>query len=183
MTTLLLETQRVAREGGLFAHPVSLRAWLAGDWGLLFSHPDDFAYYDIEADRWLSLLQEAFTAASLRPLGLARHPDATLHGWIAEVNGGARSVALTDRGYWPHIADFRTHALRESVHRSRSRFVMILDADLRLRRTMFYAAGSQLPSLFDLIALAQKARTLATPNRARVTEATHALVKRFAVNY
>src|SRR5688572_24713127 len=102
MTILLLETERVAREGGLFAHPVSLRSWLAGHWGLLFSHADDFAQYDIEADRWLVLIQEAFDAARLRPLGLARHPDAALHGWIADVNGGARSVALTERRYWPH---------------------------------------------------------------------------------
>ena len=182
MTILLLEHERVAREGGLFAHPLSLRSWLAGDWGLLFSHPDDFAEYHIEADRWLVLIQEAFTGARLRPLGLARHPDATLHGWIAAVNGGARTIALTERRYWPHIADFRTHALRESVQRSRSRFVMILDAELQLRRTVFYSSGSSLPSLFDLIAMAEKARRRAAETRASTPEAVLEFGKRLAVN-
>jgi hypothetical protein len=180
MTMLLLETERVAREGGLFAHPVSLRSWLAGDWGLLFSHPDDFAQYDIEADRWLVLIQEAFATARLRPFGLARHPDATLHGWIAEVNGGARSVTLTERRYWPHIADFRTHALRDSVQRSRSRFVMILDAELQLRRTVFYSPSRRLPSVFDLISMAEKAR--GADARSHVAETVFGMRKRLAAN-
>lgn len=181
MTMLLLETERVAREGGLFAHPVSLRSWLAGHWGLLFSHADDFSQYHIEADRWLVLVQEAFAAAQLRPLGLARHPDAALHGWIAEVNGGARSVTLAEPRYWPHIADFRTHALRESVQRSRSRFVMILDAGLELRRTVFYSPGSHLPSLFDLIAMAEKARAAANTS-VRIEDSLLEIGKRRAVN-
>jgi hypothetical protein len=182
MTMLLLETKRVAREGGLFAHPVSLRSWLAGDWGLLFSHADDFAEHHIEADRWLVLIQEAFTAARLRPLGLARHPDPALQGWIAEVNGGAHSVALTERRYWPHIADFRTHALRELVRRSPSRFVMILDAELQLRRTVFYSTGSQAPSIFDLIAMAEKARRRAADGPTRVIETLLETENRLAVN-
>ena len=68
MTMLLLETKRVAREGGLFAHPVSLRSWLAGDWGLLFSHADDFAQYHIEADRWLVLIAYVLALTSTNHL-------------------------------------------------------------------------------------------------------------------
>ena len=158
MTLLLLDSKSAPRRRDIFAHPMSLRSWLAGDWGLLFSHADDFAHYDMETDRWVVLIREAFEAARLRPLGLERHPNAALHGWIAEVNGGVRSVTLAERRYWPHIADFRPHALREAVQRSRSRFVMIVDEELQLRRTLFYSPGGQLPSLFELIALAEKAR-------------------------
>jgi hypothetical protein len=169
MTLLLLNPKNVARGHDIFAHPVSLRSWLAGDWGLLFSHADDFAHYDMETDRWIVLVREAFAAARLRPLGLERHPNAALHGWIAEVNGGARSVRLPEPRYWPHIADFRPHALREALQRSRLRFVMIVDEALQLRRTLFYSPGAQLPSLFDLIALGDKARALG-PARMRVAE-------------
>ena len=31
--------------------PGSLRTWLHGNWALLFSHPDDFAYHNFETDR------------------------------------------------------------------------------------------------------------------------------------
>ena len=63
---------------GLLAAP-ALRRWLHGRWALLFSHPDDFAAYGFESDRWLVHVQEAFAATDIRPLALAgRHET----GWV-----------------------------------------------------------------------------------------------------
>jgi hypothetical protein len=47
-----------------------LRDWLAGQWGLIFSHPEDFqeSGLELEQDRWLVVLAQEFRAAGLRPL-------------------------------------------------------------------------------------------------------------------
>ncbi len=45
-----------------------LREWLAGDWGLLFSHPQDFQDQGLESDRWLAILCEEFRVRGVKPL-------------------------------------------------------------------------------------------------------------------
>ena len=152
---LLLDREDSAREG---SHAPSLHAWLNGDWALLFSHPDDFAQYDLEADRWLTLLEHALVAARVRPIALASNVRGGLQGWIAHVNGANVRVQLARAGQQSHVMDFRPHALRESIARAQTRFVMIIDESLRLRRTFAYALGNQLPPLFDLITMALKVR-------------------------
>jgi hypothetical protein len=111
----------------------ALRRWLHGRWALLFSHADDFAAYGFESDRWLIHVYEAFAAADVRPLALADRQEA---GWVTEVGGC-------------------TTTLRFDLD---SRFVLTLDAALRVRRTFVYAQGDRLPSPMDLAALAREAR-------------------------
>jgi hypothetical protein len=157
MATLILDRNERTRFGpGAAASP--LRTWLAGDWALLFSHPHDFANYDVEADRWLVLLQRAFENARVRPVALAcgSSADAAMDGWLVEVTEARMCVTLGDD--LPHIADFGLHALRGAIERANSRFVMIIDAALHLRRTFAYSPRDRLPSLFDLIATAEKVR-------------------------
>ena len=91
----------------------ALRRWLHGRWALLFSHPDDFAAYGFESDRWLVHVQEAFAAADIRPLALADRQEA---GWVTEVGGCTTTLAVDEQ----------------------ARFVMTLDAALRPRRTFVY---------------------------------------------
>ena len=50
---------------------VSLRAWLREGWAVLFSHPLDFVRCDFEMDRWLAVIQGAFSGTRVRPLALA----------------------------------------------------------------------------------------------------------------
>ena len=159
MATLLLDT-----EGSIESRPAvrSLQDWLSGAWGLLFSHPDDFAPNDVEADRWLVLLEQSFAVARVRPFALASDQNAC--GWLAHVNGepinGEQArVVLAEANYLPHIFDFRVHALREAIARSDSRFVIMLDDGLRLRRTFKYSLQDRLPSLFDLVAMIGQIRT------------------------
>ena len=72
----------------------SLRAWLNDDWALLFSHPDDFAQHDVEADRWLVLLHDAFAAAGVRPIALGSSSSAGAFGWLTQVNADSARVSL-----------------------------------------------------------------------------------------
>jgi hypothetical protein len=39
-------------------------------WSIVFSHPEDFAPYDLENDRWIILLRRAFQDSEVRPVEL-----------------------------------------------------------------------------------------------------------------
>lgn len=133
----------------------ALRRWLHGRWALLFSHADDFAVYGFESDRWLVHVQEAFAAADVRPLALADRQEA---GWVTEVGGCTTSLALDEIQRYPVARDSREEELRAAVFDGATRFVMTLDAGLRLRRTFVYSQRDRLPSPMDLAALAREVR-------------------------
>jgi hypothetical protein len=134
---------------------IALRRWLHGRWALLFSHPDDFAAYGFESDRWLVHVEEAFAATQIRPLAFAgRHET----GWVTAVGGCTTSLALDEIQRYPVARDSREEALRVAAFEPATRFVMTLDAALRLRRTLVYTKQDRLPSPMDLAVLAQGAR-------------------------
>jgi hypothetical protein len=133
----------------------ALRRWLHGRWALLFSHADDFAAYGFESDRWLVHVQEAFAAADIRPLALADRQEA---GWVTEVGGCTTTLALSEIQRYPVARDSNEEALRNAAFDRSARFVMTLDASLRLRRTFVYTQRDRLPSPMDLAALARQAR-------------------------
>lgn len=134
---------------------VAVRRWLHGRWALLFSHPDDFASYGFESDRWLVHVREAFAAADIRPLALTGRHDA---GWVTEVGGCITTLALDEIQRYPVARASREEALRSAAFDAESRFVMTLDASLRLRRMFVYTQRDRLPSPMDLAALARGAR-------------------------
>lgn len=140
-------------EGPLTAPAV--RRWLHGRWALLFSHPDDFAAYGFESDRWLVHVQEAFVATGIRPLALASNHEA---GWVQEAGGCTTSLALEEIQRYPVARDSREEVLRAAAFAPAARFVMTLDSALRLRRTFVYTQREGLPSPMDLAALAKGVR-------------------------
>jgi hypothetical protein len=145
----------------------ALRRWLHGRWALLFSHADDFAAYGFESDRWLVHVQEAFAAADIRPLALADHQEAS---WVTEVGGGTTTLTLDEIQRYPVARDSREATLRNAAFDRSARFVMTLDAELRLRRTFVYTKSARLPSPMDLAALARGVRDAALKSRAIVPD-------------
>jgi hypothetical protein len=133
----------------------AVRRWLHGRWALLFSHPDDFASYGFESDRWLVHVHDAFTTADIRPLALIGPHEAS---WVTEVGGCTATLALDEIQRYPVARDSREEALRCAAFGPDARFVMTLDASLRLRRTFVYTQRDHLPSPMDLAALARGAR-------------------------
>jgi hypothetical protein len=166
VATLLFASQTSAG-GQRTARPVqhtltspSLRAWLEGDWAIIFSHPDDFVRYDLEMDRWLVVTQRAFAARRIRPIALdspALDPETS---WVTQVIGDSRAVLLEDptqQHFGP--VDLQTPALRAALERSGRRFVMIIDGELRQRKTFSYDTLSGLPSPLEFLGWAEALRT------------------------
>ena len=150
---------------------VALRRWLHGRWALLFSHPDDFAAYGFESDRWLVHVHEAFAATDIRPLALAGPHEAS---WVIEAGGCSTSLALDEIQRYPVARASREETLRSAAFEASSRFVMMLDPSLRLRRTFVYTKPDQLPSPMDLAVLAKGLRDSVT-SRHRVGRNTPAI--------
>jgi alkyl hydroperoxide reductase subunit AhpC len=138
----------------------SLRAWLRGDWAILFSHPDDFVRYDLEMDRWLVVAQRAFAERGIRPIALDSPTSVVERSWITQVSGDARTVLLEDPSQ-QHFGpvDLQTPVLREEIEQSQRRFVMIIDDELRQRKIFSYGTLSNLPSPLEFLGWAEALRT------------------------
>ncbi len=171
MATLMLLTRRPAVHAETLAHAPSLRAWLRQGWAVLFSHPEDFAYYDLEMDRWLAIVREAFQTSGIRPLALApcgqtgpssaaeSATDFVDSSWISQVSDDRRAVLLEDplRQHFGAV-DLQACALRETISVSGPRFVMILDDELGSRKTLSYTSRASLPSPLEILACAATLR-------------------------
>ena len=138
--------------------PPTLRAWLRGNWALLFSHADDFACSDLESDRWLVVMRQTFAAAGVRPLALTASMSPRHASWVREVGGSSISIAPEEFPEGPDTFDLQIRTLRDAVAQASSRFVMFIDESLRLRRTFSYTAQDHLPSPLDLAATVGKLR-------------------------
>jgi len=133
---------------------VSLEDWLHGKWGLLFSHAEDFAFLDLEIDRWLAVIANAFAQRQIRAIALeSRRPGYRLN-WITQIQGHETEVFLDNA--LPSYVDetqFNAIVLASAICKAPSRFVMIVDTNLRLRRTFAYDEGARLPSVLDFVAM------------------------------
>jgi hypothetical protein len=131
-----------------------LRRWLRDRWALLFSHPDDFANYGFEADRWVDQVKEAFAGDSVAALAVSARAPGDHSGWITAVGGCFISQRTFDS-----ILDHCNEAeLVSAYRRPGRRFVMVLDGELQLRRTFLYSDADHVPSPIGLALLAASCR-------------------------
>lgn len=138
---------------------LSLRTWLREGWTILFSHPDDFFRHDLEIDRWLVVVQRAFAERHVRPLALASSTQDVERSWISQISGDTRTLLLDDLSRQGSSAvDLQSHALRAEIAVPGRRFVMIIDSELRTRRTFSYSSLSDLPSPLEFLGWAATLR-------------------------
>lgn len=135
----------------------SMERWLAGRWALLFSHPEDFASYGFEADRWLVYLRHTFDSLRLRAVAIG-HDDGS--GWISAV-GGRFIPSYQAKQLLPQLQD---GAFAKSAP---EHFVTILDGSAHARRTMLYRPGSESPSIIGLAETAVHLRERGAPTSVR----------------
>jgi hypothetical protein len=136
-----------------------LKSWLRGRWALLFSHPDDFASYGFEADRWLEQVRAAFDAESIAALAISGRPAGDDTGWIATIGGRCISHrtfgGIASHAGWRQCSEDEFQLAEGSFDQH---FVMVLDAELKLRRTFLYSPTDQVPSPMSLASAAAVCR-------------------------
>lgn len=130
-----------------------LRDWLDGNWGMLFSHPQDFQYQGLEPDRRLDILRGEFRDCGVRPIAVRRDGGMRDMSWVGELQSDwdlirVREPAFTDAD----AVSFHARALREELLTLQPRFVVIVDGSLKHRGALTYSVGRCNASLHDLLA-------------------------------
>ncbi len=166
MATLVLTGHPIIGGGDLAGSALSLSEWLQDDWAILYSHPEDFVGCELELDRWVALARPAFTASRIRPLAVAKPGRPLDCGWVTELTGDARALRLYDpAARRPDSPDFSARRLQDDIESTAQRFVMIVDASLRRRKTYAYGARDRLPSPLDFVRWAGALRDTHVPQR------------------
>ncbi|HEX4025458.1 MAG TPA: hypothetical protein VHX52_12285 [Steroidobacteraceae bacterium] len=143
-----------------------LREWLDGDWGLLFSHPEDFQDRGFECDRWLAVMRAEFQARGVRPLACAVNQRVRDGSWASALTDDWRLIKLhaakprttvagarrPPAAAADDVVDLAARVLRADICELRARFVMIVDPALRRRGVLRYGAGGTRVSPLDLLA-------------------------------
>lgn len=153
MTVLAQPDDRLEISAERIGDAASLRSWLAGRWGILFSHPADFTQEQMETDRWVSVLSRSFGERDIAPVALARPGRDLGQGWIGDLAavGQRRAATLVLEPSAGPLADPATGALRALIARGGPRFAMIIDSNLRCRRALHYRPPAELPSPLEII--------------------------------
>ncbi len=131
-------------------NPPELRTWLAGDWCLIFSHPQDFQA-QAKGRRSLEQLRQQLRTRALRVLGVRLNalPESS---WIDELHGDQQCVWLAQPS--TEATDELSAAarlLRDELLAQQTPFVLFVDGDLRRREVLHYSAGRDYVSTADLL--------------------------------
>jgi hypothetical protein len=152
----------------------ALRAWLDGNWGLLFSHPQDFQERGFESDRWLAVMREEFEGCGVRPLALTGRAGECARrdlSWVSAMTGDWRVInlqpAIPAQASADEVVDLNARLLQADITQLTARFVLIVDAGLRRRGLLRYDAGGTGVSPLDLLASIHAMRR--SPSRTRAS--------------
>lgn len=181
MTTLLLTDCRSSDRATALP---TLRTRLQSGWALLFSHPNDFARYDLESDRWLSVMQRSFEDRNVRAVTVTRDATVRDQSWVSQLCEQREMLCLESKvDGSADMIDLRARSLQDHLESTGRRFVMLVDSLLGLRKTFVYETRTGLPSPLDFLAwvdtlnkaalsrVAVSAPAVAQPARLRVFRA------------
>lgn len=138
MATLILAS-RHALDADVPSHrTMRLREWLDGQWGIVYSNPEDFAPHPSTPRGFVSRLAGEFERYCVKPIALGTEISAAPHSWL-DIAMEDHSLVIVDAdGVDEPVIDLAERALAMKIAGIDSRFVMILDANGRCRSTIHY---------------------------------------------
>jgi hypothetical protein len=97
----------------------------------------------------------------------------SLQTWIAEIDGGALALRSADVRRLSARLQGRERTLFSAIVSATTRFVMIVDESLHLRRTFAYSPGDRLPSPIELATMTARLRTTKIQGRECIVRYVH----------
>ena len=158
MPTLLLSNKHLATAELAHERVLSLRDWLGGDWGAVFSNPNDFAPTPTTPAGFITCLAQAMTDAGIKPIAFNRSAEPSAqHGWLDHaINDDAWVVLNNDGEDVIDLAEFALASHLDALHRP---FVTIIDARGRVRITVTYQPSAGTRSILDVVDLVEALRS------------------------
>ena len=141
MATLLLATE--TESSMLLAHErvMTLRDWLQGQWGLVFSHPADFAPHSSTPPGFTTCIADDLLAAGIKPLVFSTSLEQLPESWFDHALNDDSVVLLANHD--ARVLDLAECALASQLAALNRPFVLILDDRGRCRTTLTYAPNAQ----------------------------------------
>lgn len=138
MSTLILAS-RDALHADIRPHRVKrLREWLDGRWGILYSHPEDFAPHPSTPRGFIARLAGEFDHCNAKPIALGKDVGAAPESWLNIASDDDSLVIIDMDGVDAPVIDLAERALALQLAEREGRFVMVLDPNGRCRSTINY---------------------------------------------
>jgi thioredoxin-dependent peroxiredoxin len=138
VSTLILASRHALNADTRPHRVMRLREWLDGQWGILYSNPEDFAPHPSTPRGFVSRLAGEFEQYNVKPIALGSEVGAAPQSWL-DVAMEDNSLVIVDAdGVDEPVIDLAERALAMKLAEIDGRFVMILDAHGRCRSTINY---------------------------------------------
>jgi alkyl hydroperoxide reductase subunit AhpC len=151
MATMILSSKPVATAELAHERVVSLRNWLDGNWGAVFSNANDFAPSPTTPPGFLTCIAQAVLAAGIKPIAFDRSLDLPLSSWLDHAINDDSLVVINSDG--EDLIDLAEYALAMQLDGLRQPFVSLIDERGRVRMTVRYRSRAGERSMADVIAL------------------------------
>jgi len=140
MATMILARNDAAMAELAHERIVPLRDWLNGQWGAVFSHPDDFAPSAGTPSGFTNRVADGLLAAGVRPITFCDSLEHVTPNWLDHAVNDDAVVVLDAR--CERVIDLAERALATQLAALHDRFVLILDERGRCRTSLQYRAES-----------------------------------------
>lgn len=128
-------------------------------WSIIFTNPDDFVPLDLEIDRWLIVVRQAFADRGIRPRGLPAHNPTRRYNWTRGLSRGIFAEIVESAIRRPSLFRDLQEPVRSNDTGLSGRFVIVVDDALRNQQTFTYWNRQGLPSPLEFLEWADVLRT------------------------
>jgi hypothetical protein len=161
MATLIVAETAASNDSQQARRSTSLREWLAGSWGVLFSNPEHFAPHPTTPAGFITLLADDFVVCGAKPIRVAgRRDEPCGSSWLDYAGADCADVVIDTTAHDSTVVDLCERSLALTLARMESPYVIVIDQLGRCRSTMTYRLrrGERSRTIDDVLSVVQVLR-------------------------
>jgi alkyl hydroperoxide reductase subunit AhpC len=160
MATLNVTATAASNDSQQACRSTTLREWLAGSWGVLFSNPEHFAPHPTTPAGFITLLADDFVVCGAKPIKVAGRSDETRSCWLDYAGADCADVVIDTAARDSTVVDLCERSLASMLTRMESPYVVVVDPLGRCRSTMTYRLrhGERSRTIDDVLSVVQVLR-------------------------